>query len=402
MNSFSEIHWLDYPKVFFQRIKDEINSLTKPQVLNLNEEEYIQYLLDKYQVEPLEILHDTESVGQPVKRQIRHTGNFGRDSFRDTFEFTVTYHFTGTPELFRVKPNPWIMKSYPIIVNAVNSTVSFNFTVFNQNVDEFKRNKTQAYSDAFTNLPGLNKNLPELTYGLDGNIRSLVKQLKSKYSAEDDFFKAVGVKKMDETSASFNTPTIKKKVIIQPKITDKNKHISSEPSMTQEVYDDVIKTLYEYGKGMEKKPALYTAKDEEALRDHFVLILETRYENATASGETFNRIGKTDIILKYASDASNLFVAECKFWHGAGEFHKAISQLLGYLTWRDSKVALMLFVQNQNFSNVLNTILEETVKHPFYKKQVRKRGESSFSYIFCLPLDKDKEIQFEIMAFHFV
>jgi hypothetical protein len=102
-----------------------------------------------------------------------------------------------------------------------------------------------------------------------------------------------------------------------------------------------------------------------------------------------------------AQDGSNLFVAECKFWHGASEMLKAISQLLSYLTWRDSKASLMLFVQNQGFTGVLNTISAEIVNHTQYKKSVGNRGESSFSFIFGLPQDPDKEVQLEVMAFHY-
>jgi hypothetical protein len=153
---------------------------------------------------------------------------------------------------------------------------------------------------------------------------------------------------------------------------------------------------------MEKKPALYQDKDEEGLRDQFLFVLETRYEETTATGETFNRGGKTDIILKYSKDGSNLFVAECKFWHGASEFLKAISQLFDrYLTWRDSKAALLIFVKNKDFSNVLTTVKDEVKKHPYYKRDKGVRGETSFSYLFRLPQDENKDVYFEIMVFHY-
>lgn len=168
------------------------------------------------------------------------------------------------------------------------------------------------------------------------------------------------------------------------------------------MYDDVLRVIYDAGKNMEKKPALYQNKDEEGLRDQFLFILETRYEEITATGETFNRSGKTDILLKFAKDGSNLFVAECKFWHGASEFHKAISQLFErYLTWRDSKIALILFVTNKAFTKVLETIKSETVKHTYFLKEIGARGETSFSYQFHLPQDEDKKVYLEIMAFHY-
>jgi len=143
-------------------------------------------------------------------------------------------------------------------------------------------------------------------------------------------------------------------------------------------------------------------KDEEGLRDQFLFILETRYEGITATGETFNKNGKTDIILKYSADNTNLFVAECKFWKGSSEFHQAVNQLFDrYLTWRDSKVALIFFVQNKDFSKVLETVKVEAQKHSYYKKVINYNGESSFSYIYRLPNDEDKEVFLEIILFHF-
>jgi hypothetical protein len=172
--------------------------------------------------------------------------------------------------------------------------------------------------------------------------------------------------------------------------------------MSKEMYDDILKVIYDSGKSMERKPALYKDKDEEGLRDQFLFILETRYEGTTATGETFNRGGKTDILLKYAEDGSNLFVAECKFWNGASEFLEGISQLFDrYLTWHDSKAALLIFVKNKDFSSVLQTIRDKIKTHPYFVKEKGVRRDTSFSYSFRLPQDKDKPVYFEILAFHY-
>ena len=173
--------------------------------------------------------------------------------------------------------------------------------------------------------------------------------------------------------------------------------------MANSMYKDILKIIYEAGKNMEKKPSLYENKDEEGLRDQFLFILETRYEGTTATGETFNKRGKTDLLMKHSKDNSNLFIAECKFWHGRSAFHKAISQLFErYLTWRDSKVALIFFVRNKNFSTVLKSIKTESKKNKYYYKDKGKHGESSFSFIFSLPQDPNKHVYLEIIAFHYV
>lgn len=81
------------------------------------------------------------------------------------------------------------------------------------------------------------------------------------------------------------------------------------------------------------------------LRDHFLLQLNGHYEGG-ATGETFNASGKTDILIR--AENRNVFIAECKFWRGKKAFDEAIDQLLGYLTWRDSKCALIVFNKTWN------------------------------------------------------
>lgn len=279
--------------------------------------------------------------------------------------------------------------------------MSTDFKLNKQDPQEFQQKKMEMQRNAFANLDNINAEARTWNSNLEQAVRSHFLQEKSKFKEENDFFSTINVKVNENTKSIFTAPTIRKKAITQPEI-QKNKEFSSEPTMSKEMYSDVIKVIYDSGKSMEKKPALYVGKDEEGLRDQFLFVLETGYEGTTATGETFNRGGKADIILKFADDGSNLFIAECKFWHGSSEFLKAISQLFDrYFTWRDSKVAIIMFSKNKDFSNVLNTIKNDVSNHEYFTKYIGDKGESSFSYEFHLPQDIEKKVEVEIMAFHF-
>jgi hypothetical protein len=171
--------------------------------------------------------------------------------------------------------------------------------------------------------------------------------------------------------------------------------------MSDEMYEDVLKVLSQAGRGMERKPSLYRGKEEEDLRDQFLLFLETRYVASTATGETFNKAGKTDILLKF-EDGTNLFVAECKWWKGEAEFHAAIKQLFDrYLTWRDSKAALLLFVKNRNFSAVVEKVRSEAQKSPYFIRTTADRGETSLAFDFHFPDDEKRVVRFAVLLFAF-
>lgn len=402
IKAFYEIDSHNFVNNLTETIINEIKSKGKEYILGIDEDEYKTYLINKYTFEPLVINSDNNPISQPFISKEWREDRFYEEQYQiDVYTFTVEYKFTGSSELFRVQPSPWAMTTTDIVVNDQTNIVSFSFKMYEMNVEKFNREKLSEYNRAFANVININSFVSNWNSGLSSKINSLFNSQKAKYLQENDFFATINVKVNENTTSVFTTPTIKKKIIPQPEV-PKNKTFSSEPMMSQEMYDDILKVIYQSGKNMEKKPALYQGKDEEGLRDQFLFVLETRYEGTTASGETFNRSGKTDIILKYAKDGSNLFVAECKFWHGEVEFLKAISQLFDrYLTWRDSKVSVLMFVKNKDFTNVIKVIKNEIVKHPYFINKVGERGETSFSYNFRLPQDEKKPVSLEVMAFHY-
>lgn len=402
MRAFGEIDSFSFKDNLLKNLKEQILKKGKDYILKVDEEEFIQYLVSEFQLEPLVVHFDAEIIEQPTVRKEWVEDRHYRERYQvDVYNCTVSYPFEGSSILFKVRPSSWIMRSDEISVNDFKKLVSTDFKIYRQDAQEFQQRKMEMQRNAFANLDNINAEYRSWNASLEQTVRSYFLQEKSKLQGENDFFAAINVKIDQDTTSVFSAPTIKKKIIPQPQVS-KNKEFVSEPAMAKAMYDDILKVIYDFGKSMEKKPSTYHGKDEEALRDQFLVLLETRYDSTTATGETFNKSGKTDIILKYANDGTNLFVAECKFWHGNVEFQKAISQLFDrYLTWRDSKVALIFFVDNKDFSKVIETIRDEAKSHQYFVKELPPRGETSFSYIFSLPIDNDKEAFLEIIAFHF-
>ncbi len=402
IESFNEISSYDFTNQLAKEIKNEIEGRGKAYILGVEEDDYKKYLIQKYTLDPLKIDYDSESIEEPtVSKEWIEDRMWGEKHQTDVYTFTAKYSFVGSAILFKVQPSTRKMTSTKIYVNENSGSISFSFKVSHKDPKEFDRIKSNYQRKAFSNLENANKDAIIWNEALSGLTNRLFHKQKDEFLKENSFFAAINVKVNQDTSSVFSTPTIKKKVVPQPTLSTKAE-FSSEPMMANEMYTDILKVIYDFGKSMEKKPSIYQGRDEESIRDQFLLILETRYDATTATGETFNRGGKTDIILKYANDGTNLFVAECKLWHGAAEFHKGISQLFDrYLTWRDSKVALLLFVRNKDFTNIVNIIKEEALKHPYFLSVAGQRGETSFSYQFHLPADKEKKVHFEIIAFHF-
>ena len=128
----------------------------------------------------------------------------------------------------------------------------------------------------------------------------------------------------------------------------------------------------------------------------FLVQLNGQYEGQ-ATGETFNYEGKTDILVRVEN--RNVFVAECKFWSGPSGMSKAIDQLLGYICWRDTKTALLVFNRNKSMTNVLEKVPEVVMAHPNFKSQQRYDSETGFRYTFGHRDDPNREIMLTILVF---
>ena len=101
---------------------------------------------------------------------------------------------------------------------------------------------------------------------------------------------------------------------------------------------------------MERNPGAYAGMGEEARRHVILDALNTRYRGAGAA-EAFNFGGHTDIRVQH--EGRNLFVAECKFWDGAVKFTKTLDQLFGYQAWRDTKLAILMFVRERDLTTIV-------------------------------------------------
>ncbi|MCX6706347.1 MAG: hypothetical protein NTV24_04600, partial [Candidatus Woesebacteria bacterium] len=123
----------------------------------------------------------------------------------------------------------------------------------------------------------------------------------------------------------------------------------------------ILDIMENSGMQFELNPTVYGSKlEEEDLRDIMLTHLNTIFEG-NATGETFSKLGKTDIHLRIQK--GEIFIAECKFWDGEKLFLESIDQLFKYLTWRRNYASIVIFSRNTGFTDVLNTIEETISKH---------------------------------------
>jgi len=380
-------------------VRQEVHAENSNKLLNMNEDEYITYLVETHRVEPLVMHWDDMSVSDREEM-------IPAEYFPPTFDVwqgrrypkqVVTYHipFSGERDLLGCTPSTRILWSME--VDMRRDAVSFDVINWRDDADEIKREANRCVSCIRQQAENVCREVEGFNASFEAEVTSIVRARKEELLKQSGLLEQLGVplKQAASVPETFAVPSVKRKVVVKPAAPSTS--FTPEPALDERMYHEILKLCYDTGVEMERHPSVYGGKDEESLRDHFIMVLSPHFESVT--GETFNKSGKTDVLIRH--EKANVFVAECKFWNGRKGFHKTIDQLLGYLTWRDSKAAVVFFVRTKELAPVLAQIETVAAEHSCFVKTRPRESEGWFNFDFHLKEDSSRGVKLAVLCFHF-
>lgn len=408
---FSQQHFHEATQGRKESLIREISSYDMPAVLATPIEELAKYFEERYKMNPprlkrdeIHLLDNPKEVA--TREQVRD--RVWQDEYvnvnRNYIHFTVCVPFEGDPSLFSLRPSSYqwnasrkmnatirgdkIHLSYQELVEG--GQPDFN-SLYEGDVKMIETNLQRLSTDA----QSFNQKLPAL-------IRQKLnerKQSAEKNSSIIQSFK-IPIQKRDDIPTTYAIPEIRRK----PSIVEspKTKTFIPEPALAMEEYENILTIIKDMALAMERSPSTFAKLAEEEIRNHFLISLNGHYQG-NATGETFNGVGKTDILIRHKN--ANAFIAECKFWKGQKKMQEAIDQLLGYVTWRDTKTAVLLFSKQPDLSTVLAKADEAVKQHKNFKSEYLhssgelKNNETIFGYKLIHPSDQEKIVYLTLMAF---
>ena len=265
------------------------------------------------------------------------------------------------------------------------------------NADGVRTEIDRTIGEIQSHLTTLRGNAAGLKAQLPTQARSAIESRRQKLLADRNLVGGLGFKMKERpgTQQTFVAPEVRKKIAptLPPASSAPYK---PEPTLSNADYEHILGVLQNMVEVMERSPTAFVTMDEESIRSHFLVQLNGHYEGQ-ATGETFNYEGKTDILVR--SEGRNIFIAECKFWSGPKMLIDTIDQLLGYTSWRDTKVAVVIFNRNKDFSRVLAAIAETAKTHANFKRELPGSTETVFRYCFAHKDDKNRELSLTLLAF---
>lgn len=383
----------------FTKARQEIAEENRNRLLNVDESEYIDYLVSKYRIVLLKIHWDKieASEREEVLKQERFISGLNVDRAPPRPRQILTYHipFSGDAPLLRLAPSSRVL--WTTEVSVAKGEIRVDVVNWNNDPEEIIRQANQTLEHIRKQSESVDREVVAWNEKLKAQIRKLVEQRKKELLKQSEVLHQlhVPIRESPNVPATFQIPISRVEPIIR-KPKSSAEPYRQDPVLDQRVYERILEVCLHTGREIERLPSVYQDKDEPALRDFLIMTLSPHFQSV--SGETFNKGGKTDILIKH--EGGNVFVAECKNWRGAKEFSRAIDQLLSYLTWRDSKVALIVFVRNRNFAPVLKQIPDIVAQHPSYVRGVDEPKEGLHRSIFHLPMDELRHVQLAVMLFH--
>lgn len=369
-------------------------------LLRVDPEEYLDYLVQRIEFQPLLIHWEDESV-EPFKKEITRPAR--------AMDLARGNQVSEIVEMWRVRiptdPNPdrdgyfaregskgylsgeprWRFEG-----DVMVAEIPANQRAITDLRDQFRR-----YTD------GRNEDIAKGNATLGHSIRPVWTarraQLETNAAKSRAEFEKLGLK-------LYEKPGAPKPVSVTPRRLEiprpKAKPHDPEPSLSDETVDALVKHLVSHGRQLETAPDSYADLPEETLRNIVLGSLNASFSvtgGASGSAETFSKLGKTDIQLKV--EGLIPLVIECKFWEGPKAYTDALAQLFDYVTWRHGHAVLLHFSKTQDLTASLKTAMDAVAAHATTVGDIVQKSESSFASRHKHPQDEGKTVEVHHLFF---
>lgn len=388
-----------------QNIIKELQSQSDDYILNVSASDLTDHLGSKFELDTPKFHFELSTVDieeRDIPGSHFPSGFTIWDEHKTFSKNVFVYHvpYEGDIDLLKIRPNPTPLNIYEIEIDSRKKCLLIEIIDFYGDVEKIKKQYQEETQRLIRTFNYLEVNCESFNRGLKTFIATEIEKRKAKVLEKKNALSSLGVpiRSNPKTSTTFAVPRpqLREKIIIKPVVHDGD--FKPEPTLDSLNHRRILKIISDVGKNFERMPSTYRGKSEEDIRDHILLVLDPNFEMGSASGETFNFTGKTDISLRY--DSKVVFIAECKYWKGEKTLLATIDQLLGYLTWRDSKVAIVNFVRTADFSDILEKVKSSIKKHPNFLKELPDKEETWFNYKFHLNNDRNRELDLAVISFH--
>lgn len=275
-------------------LRTEIESQDSDYLLNVSEEDFCQYLLKKYSIQPPELKEDETYIQDHGEARIDVSQDYRRGIFdRDRpfyikgTQVTIAIPFKGDSGLFQYQPN---LISSPPRGKILGQEVHLVYETVDHDSEKLKSRYNADIKRIKEWLRWVQNAVDNFNQSLEPLITQTVKKRKEKLLKDQGMVAKLGIpiKKSEDLPKTYSIPLEQKELkIAKPAAT--TEPFEPEPALDIEKYENVLETIQHMTFVMERNPKTFSNLKEEQIRDLFLLILNANYKGQ-ATGETFRRL----------------------------------------------------------------------------------------------------------------
>jgi hypothetical protein len=380
-------------------LQRSIETIARNEILSVSEEDLVVHLISRFKVNELQLHRDRAHLEQ-AEIQINLSGDPWRDVLPGSpakvpgIQVSVVVPFSGDAELFRLRSNQWSTSVPRARVGSDEIVLGYA----ERQIDaDAMRSRIERYLDHIEQWIRFQSGpINDFNSQLDQRARELIAARRERWLTAEGAVAAIGlpVRRREGGPTSYPVPGVRRKpknVMPKPAPTAE---FQAEFAIDENQYEEILLAITQMTDVIERSPHAFATLDEEALRTHLLVPLNSAFEGG-ASAETFNYEGKTDILIRHQGKV--VFVAECKIWKGAKTLTDAVQQIRGYLSWRDTKAAVILFVRNRDFSAVVSKIVPAVEAAEGWKRTLGQKSETTFRFVIGHRDDSNRDITLSVV-----
>jgi hypothetical protein len=393
----------DVLAVAASRATDGLAAWPADDLLNRAEADVVEELIELATVEVPSLAPDEARIEAPAEVTV-DVMDFGRQIQATVTRFTLVVPVAGDPSLFG-------MRASTFSAGAMLGQIDHQANALRLNCDNPK-NGDEARAQFERTLDDIEKRLEWTRADIQRHNEQLAKQVpaavaqrRAKLLRDRDMQASIGYPIMKRTDADSYSVPLKRRTITPGRVarpSGRSNAYVPEPAIDDADYEAVLAVLRNARNALERSPSMSAKLDEEETRDLLLVMLNAQFEGK-AAGEVFNCAGKTDILVRDGD--RNVFIGECKIFDPKNKqsvehvVSSALDQLLGYLVWRDTKAALLLFIRDANVSAVVSKALAAISSHSNHKRSGKISTEERHDFVLHAIGDTNREIHLAFLPF---
>lgn len=377
----------DYYRQAGRQAAEEIRS-DGDSLLARDSAEYVDYLVQKYELQPLDVQYETATFeqGRDLRREV---DIFGDPVEREYETITISIPCTAHPrngEVVRLRAETWRSMNrwnweYDARRHAFTHHGVADEAALNREIDDLRWRVERLNDDITAENESFRSEMQQAVDARKSELQERGAKVASVIEAIN-----LPLQRSDSPAGRVDLKS-RRPLTPTPAVTkpDAKKTQVVDYELTQEQVDDVVGQVWGFVSVWERTPGTFGKLAEEELRDLLVAFLDQTYDSAT--GETFVKKGKSDVYL--AVKDRSVLIFECKWWSGQAAYGQAIDQLFGYVTWRHPHAVLLTFVGNNEMSRVVERAKASTEEHDSFRSKLATAGASLFVSQHEHPSDPD-------------